>query len=551
MSGIGKGHITSAIGKMMQFRGLNVIPMKIDPYLNVDPGLMNPAEHGEVFVTEEVWEFTTLEQGDVLRIAELDQDFGSYERFLDINMHPSQNISSGQVFTSVLRRERQGEFLGRTVQMIPHITDEIKRRVRLFAKKSNPDEQNLLLVELGGTVGDIEGDIFLEAMRQLQQEVGRDNVVFVHTTLVPYNSPTHEFKTKPTQHSTQQLLTRGIFPDFIVCRADAKIDQTTVDKIALFCNVPKRHVIDNHNMPQEHLYSLPLHFERQMFGELLMQRLSIRSSLPPLEISERIKAWEQTVSKYEQTDRSVTIGIAGKYTQNKDAYKSIKEALLHAGGAQGLSVEVRWIDTDAVGKIPDLLTDVDGVLVPGGFGRRGTEKKIEVATHCLEHKIPYLGICFGMQLATVAYARRYAQLDGANSVELDDQTPHPIISLQEEQKKRVGLGGTMRLGSWEARLKEGSYVREIYEGEEVIRERHRHRWEVNNDYIPQLEQAGLVFSGFAPDTDLVEFVELPRESHPFFVGTQAHPEFRSRPMRPHPLYVEFIKQSYLAAHLTG
>ena len=543
MSGIGKGHVTSSVGKMLQFRGFSVIPIKIDPYLNTDPGLMNPSEHGEVFVTEDVWQFETIGNDHVLKIAELDQDFGSYERFLDQNMHPSQNISSGQVFTSILKKERNGDFLGKTVQMIPHVTDEIKNRILGFTKNTDKDEFRILLIEIGGTVGDIEGDLFLEAVRQLQLDLGRENVSFIHTTLVPYNAPIQEFKTKPTQHSTQQLLSRGIFPDFIVCRSDFPIDENIKKKIALFCNVPTTHVIDNHNLKQESLYSLPLHFENQSFGELLLERLSIRSQLSTIKISEKIKEWEQIIRNFDVTKDTVTIGIAGKYTKNKDAYKSIKEALLHAGGFFQLKVNIEWIETDEIDSIKDHIANVDGILVAPGFGKRGTEKKIEFAKYCLQNNFPYLGICFGMQMAIIAYARYFANIPEANSLELDENTPEPVISLQEDQKKRVGLGGTMRLGKWKAELKPGSYIKKIY-GLDQIFERHRHRWEVNNEYIPALEKTGLVFSGFSPESNLVEFIELPEDKHIFFVGTQAHPEYKSRPTNPHPLYKEFIKKAY-------
>ncbi len=544
MSGIGKGHVTSSIGKMLQFRGFSVVPIKIDPYLNTDPGLMNPSEHGEVFVTEDVWHFETLGSDHVLKIAELDQDFGSYERFLDQNMHPSQNISSGQVFTTILKKERNGDFLGKTVQMIPHVTDEIKSRILGFTKDATPDNYKILLVEIGGTVGDIEGDLFLEAVRQLQMELGRDHVAFVHTTLVPYNAPIQEFKTKPTQHSTQQLLSRGIFPDFIVVRSDFPIDESIKRKIGLFCNVPVSNVIDNHNLEQESLYSLPVHFENQSFGELLLERLSIRSPLSTIKISENIKQWESVIRNFDVTKDSVTIGIAGKYTKNKDAYKSIKEALLHAGGFFELKVNIQWIETDEIDGIEEYINKIDGLLVAPGFGKRGTEKKIEFAKYCLQNNFPYLGICFGMQMSIIAYARYFAGISDANSLESDEKTPNPVISLQEEQKKRVGLGGTMRLGKWKADLKPDSYVRKIY-GVDQVYERHRHRWEVNNEYIKVLEDNGLVFSGYSPESNLVEFIELPEDKHMFFVGTQAHPEYKSRPTNPHPLYKEFITKAYL------
>ncbi|MHA2364683.1 MAG: CTP synthase [Candidatus Hodarchaeales archaeon] len=546
MSGIGKGHITASIGKMMQWRNYTVTPIKIDPYLNTDPGLMNPSEHGEIFVTDEVWEFQSIGNGDTLRIAELDQDFGSYERFLNQNMHPSQNISSGQVFTSILNEERTGAYLGKTVQMIPHVTDKIKQRIMSFAQKDNERKNpHLLLVEIGGTVGDIEGDLFLEAVRQVQLELGRENVIFVHTTLIPFNEPVQEFKTKPSQHSTQQLLSRGIFPDFIVCRSDSPIDEGTRTKIALFCNVTVNHVIDNPNIEEKNLYSLPLYFEKQLFGQLLSDRLSLPSILSPIEIASRMNNWKQIIHNFDHSTEKITIGIAGKYTKNKDAYKSIKEALLHAAGQLRLAGNITWIDTDSQADLKENISKIDGILVPGGFGSRGTEKKIEIAQLALEEKIPYLGICFGMQLATVAYARTYAGLKDANSQEIDKHTPHPIVTLQEEQKIKAGLGGTMRLGRWPAALKENCYVSRMYGNSTEIWERHRHRWEINNEYIPQLEKAGLIFSGFSLNTNLVEFIELPEENHIFFIGTQAHPEYQSRPEKPHPIYMEFIRKAHL------
>ena len=427
--------------------------------------------------------------------------------------------------------------------MIPHVTDEIKSRILDFTKNSDPSSYKIILVEIGGTVGDIEGDLYLEAVRQLQLDLGRENVAFIHTTLVPYNAPIQEFKTKPTQHSTQQLLSRGIFPDFIVCRSDFPIDQTIKSKIALFCNVPVSHVIDNHNMQQELLYSLPLHFENQSFGELLLERLSIRSPLSTIKISEQIKSWEQMIKNFEVTKDTVTIGIAGKYTKNKDAYKSIKEAILHASGFYQLKANIEWIETDEIDDIQASIKHVDAILVAPGFGKRGTEKKIEFARYCLENNFPYLGICFGMQMSIIAYARYFAGLQNANSLEIDENTPDPVISLQEEQKKRIGLGGTMRLGRWKAELKPNTYISKIY-GTNTVYERHRHRWEVNNKYIHLLEEKGLIFSGYSPESNLVEFIELPEDKHIFFVGTQAHPEYKSRPMNPHPLYKEFIKKAY-------
>ncbi len=532
MSGIGKGAVTASIGKLFQFRGYSVLPIKIDPYLNVDPGVMNPGEHGEVFVTEEVWKFDPLGDGKyVYTIAELDQDFGTYERFFDKNMHPSQNITSGQVFLTVILKEREGHYLGRTVQMIPHVSNEIIARIE--EQKNNAD---ILLIEVGGTVGDIEGNIFLEALRQLRLKYGSDNIVFVHTTWVPYLSPISEFKTKPTQHSTRELLARGIVPDFIVCRSERSITEKIKKKIALFGNVPQEHVISNPNL--DNVYKLPLVFETQKFGDLLVRKLGLDARISSVEIAKNINNWEALIKRYETATKHVVIGIAGKYLQNMDTYFSVREALTHAAAHLDAKLEIKWINTEE--KIdPQIFEIVDGILVPGGFGLRGTEGKIEIAKECINRKIPYLGICFGLQMAVVSFARYFVGLKDAHSQEVDPHTPHPVIVLQESQKSIHQLGGTMRLGGYPAKLKPNTLVHKIYQKDEIV-ERHRHRWEVNPEYVPLLEEHGLIISGIYEEENLVEFIELPTDKHPFFVGTQAHPEFKSRPNRPHPLYKAFV-----------
>ncbi len=535
MSGIGKGAVTASIGKILQFRGFNVKPIKIDPYLNIDPGVMNPAEHGEVFVSDQVWNF---DAGGLLtesfQLAELDQDFGSYERILDVNTHPSQNITSGQVFLSVISKERKGEYLGRTVQMIPHVTNEVITRIL-----SHVDEDtDVLLIEIGGTVGDIEGNIFYEAVRQLIHHYGKKNIILVETAWVPYLETVLEHKTKPTQHATRELLSRGLVPDIIVCRSTKHIPDHIKQKIANFCNVSKEAVISNPNLSI--IYQLPLVFEEQRLGQIIADLLDLKSSLHEREITNRINEWQRIVNKFLNARKTVTIGIAGKYMQNKDTYISVREALSHAAAHHDAKLEIKWIDTDnAIDE--SIFTQVDGILVPGGFGKRGTENKMKIAWHCFKQKIPYLGICFGMQLALVAIARHACNLENANSVEIDPKTPHPIITLQPLQKTVTFKGGTMRLGAYTAVLKQGSLISKIYGEATRISERHRHRWEVNPEYIPVLEDAGITFSGFSEGDGLVEFIEVSPDIHPFFVGTQAHPEFKSRPNRPHPLYRAFIQ----------
>jgi CTP synthase len=535
MSGIGKGAVTSSIGKILQWRGLKVIPTKLDPYIHVDPGTLSPVEHGEVFVTEEVWEFP-YSSSQKLRIAELDQDFGTYERFLDLNTHPSQNITSGQIFLTVINSEREGRYLGKTVQMIPHVTDEIKRRILDVQKK----EETIILAEIGGTIGDIEGLIYLEAVRQLRLELGPNNVIFVAVTFVPYNAPVQELKTKPTQHSMTRLLSAGIMPDFIICRSKIPINDRVRKKISLFCNVPVEMVFSNPDLSSA--YEVPLILEEQYLAELLLQKLNLKPKKSKELLNNQIKDWKNKIDILNKAPESLTIAMLGKYTEICDSYMSINEALKHAGLKFRCQVCIDWIDTEQFEDNPNdlsVLAKYDGVLIPGGFGSRGAEGKILSAQYCIKNKIPYLGICYGMQLGMVAFARLIG-MNGSNTTEVDPDTSYPVIAILEEQKNINQKGGTMRLGGYPARLKRGTIVAELYGQEDVI-ERHRHRYEVNPDFIEQLEEGGLIISGISPDKSLVEFVELPYTEHPYWVGTQAHPEFKSRLNKPAPLYLGLIK----------
>ncbi len=534
MSGIGKGVTVAAIGKLFQFRGYSVCPIKIDPYLNVDPGTMNPGEHGEIFVSDEVFEFKPVGDKDyVYRICESDLDLGNYERFLDVNVHPSQNITSGQVFLDIILNERRGKYQGQTVQMIPHVSNKIIERIENLKNKAE-----ILLIEVGGTVGDIEGNIFLEALRQLRLKYGMENVVFIHVTWVPYLGSVAEYKTKPTQHSIRELLARGIVPDFVVCRSEKPIPAPVKDKIALFGNLSNKSVISNPNL--DVIYEIPLIFEEQGFGDLLSTRLRLQPRRSSIEISKNVSDWQQVTELFKYADKEVTIGIAGKYMQNKDTYISVREALSHAAAHLGARLKIKWIDTDSNINYDSVFQVVDGILVPGGFGARGTEGKIKIAMECVNRKIPYLGICLGLQMAVVALARMKLGLKDANSQEIDPNTPHPVIAILESQKNVKFMGGTMRLGKYRAILKPNTLVYDAY-GVDVVEERHRHRLEVNPEYIPLLEEKGVIFSGFSEKEHLAEFMELDRKKHPFFVGTQAHPEFKSRPHRPHPLYKAFVK----------
>lgn len=533
MSGIGKGIVTSSIGMLLKTRGFNVKVIKCDPYLCVDPGTMNPYEHGEVFVTDKVWSYE--QGGNQYNIAELDQDFGNYERFLDIQIHPSQNVTSGQIFLTVLNRERDGGYLGQTVQMIPHVTDEIKSRIEGVIDKENPED--FLLIEIGGTTGDIEGELYLETARQLLREYGKERVILVHVTWVPYNQPVNEFKTKPSQHSMSLLYARGLFPEFIVCRSEKPIDDNAIEKIALYGNLKKERIIKNENL--DNIYHVPLKFEEQNLCSMIISYFNLNPRKTVRKIVDELNDWEELTNKIKKSEMEVNVAVAGKYTANLDAYYSIREALIHGGVANNVRVNIDFIDVETVNKDFNI-DNYDGILVPGGFGERGAEEKITIATKCIEKKKPYLGICFGMQLGLVAIARNLCDLKEANSFEVNKNTPHPVINFVEGQKDIKRFGGTMRLGSYTAELKENTIVYNLY-GNKTIKERHRHRLEVNPEYIEKLENC-LIVSGVAKDDHkLIEFIELPTNKHPFFVGTQAHPEFNSRINKPSPLYKGFIK----------
>ncbi len=519
-SSLGKGLTASSLGRLLKCRGLAVTMIKLDPYINVDPGTMNPFEHGEVFVTDDG--------------GETDLDLGHYERFIDENLSRRSNATTGQIYRDVIAKERRGAYLGKTVQVIPHVTDEIKERIQKVAT----DAVDVVIVEVGGTVGDIEILPFLEAIRQFRHDVGRDNVCYMHLTLVPYLAPSGEQKTKPTQHSVTQIRGYGIQPDVIVCRSDQPISDQLKRKISLLCDVPFDGVISAVDAPS--IYEIPLALHEEGLDRVVCRTLAIDDELHPVDLS----GWERVAALVETARRPVRIGVVGKYVSLPDAYLSVVEALRHAGFHHAAKVELTWIhsaeqmDDWLAG---DRLQQLDGIVIPGGFGERGTEGKIAAARFAREHDIPCLGLCLGLQVMVIDAARHLAGLDGANSTEFDTVTPANVIDLMDEQHEIVDMGGTMRLGSYVAQLVPGSQVAEAY-GTTVVSERHRHRYEVNPKFRPTLEACGLLCSGVSPDGRLVEFVELP--GHPFWVGTQAHPEFKSRPDRPHPLF-----QALLAAAL--
>jgi CTP synthase len=515
VSSLGKGITASSLGRLLKARGLKVQVQKFDPYINVDPGTMSPFQHGEVFVTEDG--------------AETDLDIGHYERFIDENLSRAANHTAGAVWDRVLRKERKGEYLGSTVQVIPHITNEIKARIRSVARATDTD---VVITEIGGTVGDIESQPFLEAIRQFRREVGPENVIYLHVTLVPYIDTAGELKTKPTQHSVNELRRIGIHPDVLVCRSTEPLGREIREKIALFADVDVDAVITNPDVAD--VYLVPLALQEQGLDELVVRKLGIDA--PPAELGE----WLELTERIDQRDASVEIALVGKYVKLHDAYLSVHEALKHAGIQNGARVHVRWVDAEdmTLDEARDALAGVDGVLVPGGFGSRGWEGKILACRVAREDGIPYLGICLGMHVAVSEFARHVCDLEGANSTEMDPETPHPVIDLLPEQKEVEDLGGTMRLGAQAVELAEGTRTRDVYGGEPVISERHRHRYEVNNAYRQQLVDGGLAISGTFQEGRLVEIVELP--DHPWFVASQFHPEFKSRPTRPAPLFREFV-----------
>ncbi len=514
VSALGKGIASASIGQLLGARGVSVALQKFDPYINVDPGTMSPFQHGEVFVTEDG--------------AETDLDLGHYERFTDVNTTRASNATAGAIYDAVINRERRGDFLGGTVQVIPHITDEIKQRIRLVAEAQDVD---VVITEIGGTVGDIESLPFLEALRQFQVDEGRDRCMFVHLTLVPFLGHAGELKTKPTQHSVQELRRIGIQPDMVVCRSEEAVGRDIREKIALFANLPVDSVVSARDV--DSIYKVPLFFHEEAVDQGILDHFGIKAGPPEL------GDWRGLVERHDEAKAPVRIGLVGKYTKLADAYLSVLEALNHSGMHHGGKMDVRWVDSERLTaeETERELETCDGILIPGGFGVRGIEGKIRAASYARQHQVPFLGICLGMQMAVCDFARHAAGMDGANSTEFDPETPYPVIDLLPEQKEVRDMGGTMRLGADPVKLHDGTRAREIY-GEAVIYERHRHRYEVNNHLRKRLEHAGLVFSGTSPDDRLVEILELP--DHPFFVASQFHPEFKSRPLRPQPLFREFV-----------
>ncbi len=508
VSGLGKGITAASLGRLLKSRGLTVSVKKLDPYLNVDPGTMNPIQHGEVFVTDDG--------------AETDLDLGHYERFIDVNLTQNSSVTSGKVYWNVLQKERQGDYDGGTVQVIPHITDEIKRRIGLDSEK-----YDVHIVEIGGTVGDIEGLPFLEAIRQFAIQHGRRDCLFLHVTLVPYIAASQELKTKPTQHSVKELLSLGIQPDIIVCRSDRHLPSELKDKIALFCNIKRDCVIENCDVPL--LYEAPLVLEEEGLASIVCREFGFENLKPDL------SAWTNIVEVLRHPDVTVNIALVGKYVELHDAYLSVAEALKHGGIPCRAAVNIQWIDSEEVTDetAAAVLKDADGILVPGGFGSRGIEGKIAAARYARENNVPYLGICLGMQIAVIEFARHVLGFADANSAEIEPTTTHPVIDLMPDQRDIEQRGGTMRLGQYPCVLDIRSRSYQAY-GEELIYERHRHRYEFNNDYREQLEAAGLMLAGVSPDKHIVEMVEIP--THPWFVACQFHPEFKSRPNRPHPLF---------------
>ena len=517
VSGLGKGITAASLGRLLKARGLTVIAQKLDPYINVDPGTMSPYQHGEVYVTEDG--------------AETDLDLGHYERFIDENLNKYSNLTTGKVYWNVLNKERKGEYLGNTVQVIPHITDEIKEFIYSVGKENDCD---VIITEIGGTVGDIESQPFIEAIRQVGLEQGKENCLYIHVTLVPYIKSSGEHKSKPTQHSVRELRNMGISPDIIITRSDEKIDEGIFDKISMFCNVKRDCVIENITLPV--LYEAPLMLEKAHFSWIVCRELGIDAG--PCEMED----WEGMVERIKAGGSKVRIAIAGKYIKLHDAYLSVVEALKHGGYENGNEIDIKWIEAeDITAETEDeILGDVDGILVPGGFGDRGIEGKIRAAGYARKNNIPYLGICLGMQVAAIEFARNVLGYEDANSGEFDEASPHKVIDFMPDQYGDIPKGGTMRLGAYPCVIKEGSLLEEIY-GEKEISERHRHRYEFNNDYREQFEEAGMQIAGTSPDGSLVEQVTIP--SNDFFVAVQYHPEFKSRPNKAHPLFREFVKAS--------
>lgn len=514
-SSLGKGIVSASLGLLLKSRGFNVTIQKLDPYINIDPGTLNPYEHGECYVTEDG--------------AETDLDLGHYERFLDSPTSQNNNVTTGRIYQTVIEKERKGDFLGKTVQVIPHITNEIKRRIKLLSKQN----YDIIITEIGGTVGDIESLPYIESVRQLKWELGENNSMVIHLTLLPYLAASGELKTKPSQHSVRQLMESGIQADVLVCRTEHKIAKDIKAKLAQFCNVPVDNVIESIDL--DTIYEVPLYLQKQNFDEVVLKELDLKSDQ-----TSDLKDWKNFLKRYKNPKRSVEIALVGKYVSLQDSYKSIAEAFIHAGADLETEVKVRWVYSGDITEenVAETFAGIDGMLIAPGFGDRGIEGKILSAKFARENKIPLLGICLGMQIITIEFARNVLNLAKANSVEFDTSTPDPVISLMEDQKNVVEKGGTMRLGAWKCSLKPNSALFEIY-GTKNISERHRHRYEFNSDYQSEFEKNGMMPSGFNPDTQLVETVEL--KDHPFYIGVQYHPEYKSTVETPHPLFVAFVK----------
>lgn len=518
VSGLGKGVTAASIGRLLKARGVSVSIQKLDPYLNVDPGTMSPYQHGEVFVTDDG--------------AETDLDLGHYERFIDENLGRVNNITMGQINSKVLSRERRGDYLGGTIQVIPHVTNETKRGIMDVARRSNPD---VVIVEVGGTVGDYEGQAFFEAIRQMRMDVGRNKTLYIHVTLLPYITGSNELKTKPTQHSVRDLRSIGIQPDMIVCRSDLPVSQSVRDKIALFTDVEARAVVPAYTAKS--IYEVPLMLEDEGVADFIAERLELKVAPPDLD------QWRALVAQIHKPKPALKIALVGKYVELPDAYMSVREALHHAAWSLDRDIEIRWVHAESLERPGGIeqLAGVQGILVPGGFGERGVEGKINAARYAREYRIPYFGLCLGMQVMCIEFARNVLGLEGANGTEFNPKTPHPIISLLPDQQGIEEMGGTMRLGLWPCDLQPGTLAAAAYAPESHINERHRHRWEFNNRYRASADAAGLHFSGISPDGRLVEIAELDRSLNPWMLGTQFHPEFRSRPYRPHPLFRAFLE----------
>ncbi|MCP9201021.1 CTP synthase [Gramella sp. GC03-9] len=518
-SSLGKGIIAASLAKLLQARGFKTTIQKLDPYINVDPGTLNPYEHGECYVTDDG--------------AETDLDLGHYERFLNVNTSQANNVTTGRIYQSVIEKERRGEFLGKTVQVVPHITNEIKERIQILGQN---DEYDIVITEIGGTVGDIESLPYIEAVRQLKWELGDDNALVIHLTLVPYLSAAGELKTKPTQHSVKTLMESGIKADILVCRTEHELSDDIRRKLAIFCNVRQEAVIQSIDAPT--IYDVPNMMLKEGLDTVTLKKLALPDDSTP-----NLERWNQFLKRHKNPKAEVHIGLIGKYVELQDSYKSILESFIHAGAENEVYVNVEYIHSEFINDstIHNKISHLDGVLVAPGFGERGIEGKIDAVRYARENGLPFLGICLGMQMAVIEFARNVLQLKGANSTEMDGKTKHPVIDLMEEQKEVTHKGGTMRLGAWDCKLQEGSIIHGVYETD-LIQERHRHRYEYNNKYKEQLENAGMLSTGINPETGLVEVIEL--KDHPWFVGVQYHPEYRSTVANPHPLFVSFVRAAH-------